>query len=98
MVVCNRLVGHDRDRGAGPQPGDTLAEVVHQAASDGDIIASRIERDAYDGRIRGADRRGHDGTLVRRGGGGSSPTPRCAASPASASLTMASCGTSRERI
>ena len=60
MMARDRLVGDDRDLGAGPQRRDARAERGEQAAADHDVVAARAERDVDDDRIAGSQRRGHD--------------------------------------
>ena len=90
------FVGDDECLGARPQRGDALAERIGDAAPDHDVIAARAEIDLYELRLVGggcaAKGCGHAPSF----GSVELATFRCAASAATISPTIDSCGVSRD--
>ena len=98
MMARHGFVRHDRGGGTRPQLGDARAELGQQTAPDRDVVTARAECDVDDGRIGGAKRRGHDGILLDPGPPARLSRPKYPASAANVSLTIVSCGTSRDTI
>src|ERR1700722_21034234 len=90
MMPHDIFVADDDGLGARTQRREARAKRRQQAAANDDVIAARIERDTNGGGI-GADRRGHWPLPC-----GTEGASRKSPSAATISVTIASCGTSRD--
>src|SRR5580698_613089 len=90
MMLGDILIADDDRFGAGAQRGDARAERSQKAAPNNDVIAARTERDVHGCRIA-ANRRGHPPLPAGAAGGW-----RNSSSAVMISVTIVSCGTSRD--
>src|ERR1700736_5821747 len=96
MMLRHRPIGDDGDDGVRAQRSNPGAQRAEDAATDHDVIAALRERHVDDDRIAGAHRDGHGmPAACGRDSPGRSTQPTSAAM---ISLTMVSCGTSRDEM